>query len=253
MEQAQAAGISFCAIVADCFYGDNNALEAALLQRSLPQGTGAPQHCSFRDAARSLPLPARQPVIRPFRDGYSKRWWAAELMLFGYGPDQPVRAVCATTDRRALPALSTCYLTTNLSREQAPLGKVVRLYGLRNWVEQSYKQMKDELGWADFMVRSDRAIRRHWTLVCCAFAFCWWHAVSPNRASESSTPPEARIKTGHVKPLPCWPRLLRAWLTPAYWLARCWTAIASEPPPAELAALFGALTVGHGINLYLRL
>ncbi len=29
-------------------------------------------------------------------------------------------------------------------------------------MEQRYKQMKDELGWADFMVRSDRAIRRHW-------------------------------------------------------------------------------------------
>jgi hypothetical protein len=46
------------------------------------------------------------------------------------------------------------------------------LYGLRIWVEESYKRMKDELGWADFMVRSDRAIRRHWALVCCAFAFC---------------------------------------------------------------------------------
>jgi len=29
------------------------------------------------------------------------------------------------------------------------------------WVKQSYKQVKQELGWADFMVRSDRAIRRH--------------------------------------------------------------------------------------------
>ena len=25
-------------------------------------------------------------------------------------------------------------------------GRIVRLYGLRNWMEQSYKQMKDELG-----------------------------------------------------------------------------------------------------------
>jgi hypothetical protein len=49
----------------------------------------------------------------------------------------------------------------------------VRLYGLRNWVEQGYKQVKGELGWADFQVRSDRAIRRHWTLVACAFSFCW--------------------------------------------------------------------------------
>ena len=47
--------------------------------------------------------------------------------------------------------------------------------------------MKDELGWADFMVRSDRAIRRHWALVCCAFAFCWWHEAYRARVVDAST------------------------------------------------------------------
>ena len=92
--------------------------------------------------------------------------------------------MCATTDRRELPALSSWYLTTDLSREQALLSEIMRLYGLCNWVEQSYKRVLDELGWADFMVRSDRAIRRHWTLVYCAFAFCWWNEAMQNRASE---------------------------------------------------------------------
>ena len=59
-------------------------------------------------------------------------------------------------------------MTTSLTATE-----IVRLYGLRNWIEQGYKQMKGELGCADFMTRSDRAIRCHWTLVCCAFAFCW--------------------------------------------------------------------------------
>ena len=131
-----------------------------------------------------MPLGAWHQVIRRFRDGHTERWWAAELTLLGYGPERAVRAVCATTDRRELPSLSTWYLTTNLSPGQAPLGEIVRMYGLRNWIEQGYKQMKDELGWADFMVRSDRAIRRHWTLVCCAFAFCWWHAAQV-RAADS--------------------------------------------------------------------
>ena len=36
VERAQAAGIAFWAIVADCFYGDNHALETALLQCRLP-------------------------------------------------------------------------------------------------------------------------------------------------------------------------------------------------------------------------
>jgi hypothetical protein len=66
----------------------------------------------------------------------------------------------------------------------------VRLYGLRNWVEQGYKQVKHELGWADFQVRSDRAIRRHWQLVCCAFCFCWraWFA----ERALSASPPDAQ-------------------------------------------------------------
>jgi hypothetical protein len=79
--------------------------------------------------------------------------------------------VVATTDPATLPALSTWYLTTNLPcpgtgpaadspHAPADLTEVVRLYGLRNWVEQGYTQVKDELGWADFMVRSDRARRR---------------------------------------------------------------------------------------------
>ena len=127
--------------------------------------------------------------MRRFRDGNTERWWATELTLLGYGPDREARAICATTDRRKLPDLSTWYLTTNLSVEQAPLEEVVRLYGLRNWVEQSYKQTKDELGWADFMVRSDRAIRRHWILVYCAFSFCWWHETNRVRVVDRSLQP----------------------------------------------------------------
>ncbi|MFD9043312.1 hypothetical protein ACFV0F_34390 [Streptomyces bottropensis] len=53
------------------------------------------------------------------------------------------------------------------------MAEIIRLYGLRPWIEQSYKQIKDELGWADFQVRSDRAIRRHQALVNCAFSLCW--------------------------------------------------------------------------------
>lgn len=133
-------------------------------------------------------------MTRRFRDDHLEQWWAAELSFLGYGPGKPVRAICATTDRRPLPGLSTWYLTTNLPVDAAPLPEVVRLYGLRHWIEQGYKQMKDELGWADFMVRNDRAIRRHWTLVCCAFAFCWWHEAHEVRAHEAVAPAARKKK-----------------------------------------------------------
>jgi hypothetical protein len=136
------------------------------------------------------------------------------------------------------------------------LAEVVRLYGLRNWIEQSYKQMKDELGWADFMVRSDRAIRRHWTLVCCAFAFCWWNEAREVLIHETVTPPARKKKPARRRMRCRWPRLLRtarAWLAPLDWLMRCWQARANKRPSPELAALFESLIAGCGINHYLRI
>ena len=67
----------------------------------------------------------------------------------------------------------------------AGLAEIVRIYGIRHWIEQSYKQVKDELGWADFQVRSDVAIRRHQVLVNCAFSFCWdaWFDENPAQHS----------------------------------------------------------------------
>ena len=69
----------------DCFYGDDRALEKALLDRRLPHvlarrgahGRGwAPAKAdhSFKDAARSLPLRAWREVTRRFRDGHTERW-----------------------------------------------------------------------------------------------------------------------------------------------------------------------------------
>ena len=83
----------------------------------------------------------------------------------------------------ALPPKATWYLATNLPRPGGPreadsphpaasLAEITRIYGIRHWTEQSYKQVKDHLGWADFQVRSDTAIRRHQALVNCAFCFC---------------------------------------------------------------------------------
>jgi hypothetical protein len=162
------------------------------------------------DAARLLPwagvdLPGGWTAVeRRFRDGHTETWWAADLKLATYGPGGYFRMVVATTDPGTLPAASTWYLVTNLPHPTlalrasatlppADLAEVVRLYGLRQWVEQGYRQVKGALGWADFQVRADRAIRRHWQLVCCAFSFCWWAALR-------RTLPEHSTAAGHAAP-----------------------------------------------------
>ena len=113
-------------------------------------------------------------VERHFRDEHTEAWWALEVEAGPYGPARGLRAVVATTDPATLPDHTTWYLATNLPPDEADLAEIVRLYGLRMWVEQGYKHMKYALGWAQYQVRSDAAIRRHWQLVCCAFSFCWW-------------------------------------------------------------------------------
>jgi hypothetical protein len=206
VQTARQAGIGFRAVVADCFYGDNtgfiealSAAKVAFVPAVKPRkGAWAPAEevHTPQEAARQLAWKSpKEPgdwtkVIRRFRDGHTETWWAADARLpaAGWGPDRRLRLVVATTDPVTLPKLTTWYLVTNLPRPgrrrrrgspaPADLAEVVRLYSLRNWVEQGYKQVKHELGWADFQVRSDRAIRRHWQLVWCAFCFCWraWFA-----------------------------------------------------------------------------
>jgi len=235
VDAAQQVGIGFRAVVADCLDGDNTGFTEALgaagvayvLAVKPRKGAWAPadQAHTPREAAAELAWssPAEPgdwtPVTRRFRDGHTQTWWAAEgaLPAAGWGPDRRIRLVVATTDPATLPKLTTWYLITNLPRPGQPrtrapfapadLAEVVRLYSLRNWVEQSYKQVKGEFGWADFQVRGDRAIRRHWQLVCCAFSFCWRaglaeHPAQPVPAEPATAAPPGAARgetTGHPR------------------------------------------------------
>jgi DDE superfamily endonuclease len=198
--RARAAGFAFRAVAADNAYGDQDGFRGELAEAGLPfvmalkprRGTwarAADAHTPV-DAARALAWDGPDDpgdwtaVERTFRDGHAETWYAAEATLGAWGPDGARRLVVATADPATLPGKATWYLVTNLPRPggpreagsphpAAPLAEIVRIYAIRNWIEQSYKQVKDELGWADFQVRSDIAIRRHQALVNCAFSFCW--------------------------------------------------------------------------------
>src|SRR5438477_1372310 len=215
--RARAAGFTFRAVAADSAYGDQDGFRAELAEAGLPfvmalrprRGTWARASDAHTpvDAARALAWGGPddpgdwQPVTRTFRDGHAETWWAADATLGGWGPDGVRRLVVATADPATLPDKVTWYLVTNLPRPGGPreagsphpaagLAEIVRLYGIRNWIEQGYKQVKDELGWADFQVRSDIAIRRHQALVNCAFSFCWdaWFADHPPRPDSAPQP-----------------------------------------------------------------
>jgi SRSO17 transposase len=228
VRRAVQAHIPFRVVVADAFYGEDRGVKQGLRELGVgyvlalkpshewwhPEGAIG----SFQEAAQAAQWQSPEragtwvKVRRTFRDGSSQDWWALEVVTGPYGPSKRERVVIATTDPTTLPDLTTFYLVTNLPAPgspraedsqlaQASLEEVVRLYGLRMWVEQSYKQVKHALGWSQYQVRSDRAMRRHWQLVCCAFSFCWDHASYPEafmtqearEPSELGVPPQPSV------------------------------------------------------------
>ena len=300
VQQALQERWPFRAMVADSFYGEDRGLRGGLRKLSVPYVMALkPSHAWWhpQDVAGSLQDVAHEagwksakhpgqwvPITRTFRDGSTQQWWALEIEAGPYGPDKTERAVVATTDPQTLPDLTTWYLVTNLPAptEQPTTGlpfppasliEVIRLYGLRMWVEQSYKQVKHALGWSQYQVRSDKAIRRHWQLVCCAFSFCWYHAShasatttqEPREASERQEPPQTRVPadavgTGKkiseekgVRPQLSWPvalRAVRGWLEPWIMLRRYWNGWSPLPPPPPVQLLLSWLERGHAIPLY---
>ena len=201
VELAVQRSSTFAAVVADSFYGEDEGFKRSLSEL----GAGyvlalKPSHAwwhkedeigSPRQAALAAEWEGKWhpgdwvKVVRRFKDGHEEQWWALEVNVGPYGPQKERRAVVVTPDPEKLPEKKTWYLTSNLphpSSERATqsalaptdLAEIVRLYGLRMWVEQSYKQVKHLLGWSDYQVRSDLAMRRHWQLAWCAFSFCWW-------------------------------------------------------------------------------
>jgi hypothetical protein len=214
--RARDAGFAFRAVAADSAYGDQDGFRSELSEAGLPfvmalkprRGTWAygPDAHTPVDAARAL----RWGGPDDPGDWHAETWWAADATLGWWGPDGTRRLVAATADPGTLPAKATWYLVTNLPRPGGPrvagsprpaadLAEIVRIYGIRHWIGQSYKQVKDELGWADFQVRSDIAIRRHQVLVNCAFSFCWdaWFAHPPPPAA---TPPAPGAGDGERGP-----------------------------------------------------
>jgi SRSO17 transposase len=187
IQEAQTAGIPFRLVVADAIYGESSDLEAKLYAAQIPYVMGLrPSHGTWQlvedpahppaftpaEAAQRLPASAWQRTVRYDSHGKELVRYVAELELGpSYGPDKGMRLIAATLDPTQLKPEATWYLATSFPLAQVSTEQVYELYRLREWIEHFYKPVKHELGWADYQMRTEQAIVRHWQLVLLAYTF----------------------------------------------------------------------------------
>ncbi len=70
------------------------------------------------------------------------------------------------------------YLITNVEPELVTEQWIVDTYSQRNWVEVFYREVKGWLGLKEYQVRGEKSIKRHFTLVYCAYTFILWHKLT---------------------------------------------------------------------------
>src|SRR5439155_12613236 len=130
---------------------DHRAVLARRTPHAVGAGDGHDPHAPRRRKPRGLQRTGVAALLRPGRQTLARS-------PAGYGPDKSLRLVVATTALQTLPDATTRDLATILPRPGYPraalapfapaaVAEVVRLYGLRNGVEQRYQQVKHELGW----------------------------------------------------------------------------------------------------------
>jgi hypothetical protein len=222
IEAARAAHIPFHLVVADRVYGESAQLESRLFAAQIPDVMGLrPSHgtwqfvedaahppaCTPAEAAARLPREAWERTVRDATHGKELVRYIAELELgTTYGPTRGVRLVAATLDPATLKPESTWSLATSLTLEEASPEVVDEWDRLRDWIEHFSKPVKHELGWADYQMRPERAIVRHWQLVLLAYTFTLLvGALPPAAEPEGISPADQRDhpndhvgkKTGH--------------------------------------------------------
>ena len=232
------AGFAFRAVAADSAYGDQDKFPAELAEAGLPFVMALrPRPATWvrdadahtpADAARALawdgpddpgdwqPVTRRSATGTPGPGGRPRPPWAG-------GADGVRRLVVATADPATLRTRSPVPghraarpggpRKAGSPHRAAGVAEITRIYGIRNWIEQSYKQVKDELGWADFQVGSTSrsAATRRWSTAPSASAgtpgtMTIRHRTSLRPAARTRPRREGGSAPPSPAPAPSWPR-----------------------------------------------
>lgn len=201
IQELAALGFRFSVVLADSMYGESWDFTHALHRLGLQHVVAIrSNHGVWTFPGERVRQTRWRPFERVFTDGSTERRYRCE---FVFGKRTPTRYFVVTTDPVHLPPETTWHLMTNLpGKIEETVGNT---FGLRTWIEYGFKQVKDELGWADYRLTEAHSIERWWELVMCAYLLVSlqapaFAAVPGGSAAELAPPPAA----GKARQHPAW-------------------------------------------------
>ena len=108
-------------------------------------------------------------------DGKEETRYIREII---YGKRRTIQYWQITTDKESVPDESTWFVMTKIPNLK--YFEVGEIYKLRTYIEQGFRNSKNELGWANFRLTNYADIQKWWELVMCAYLMVCLHNVSFN-------------------------------------------------------------------------
>jgi SRSO17 transposase len=201
IHQVQAAGFTIELVLADRLYGESSDFIATLGKLDLNFVVAIrDNHGVWMMPGQRIRFTWWRSFDRIFSDESIQTPYIREVV---YGKRRTIRYFQLTTDPEILPTETTCFLITNLAGNvRKRLGND---YGLRTWIEYGFKQVKNEMGWADYRLTCYPAIERWWQLIFSAYLMIDLHTPTFQQRHTTVPPlPEAFIQHPWWSPEPHW-------------------------------------------------
>ena len=161
-------GFNIELVLADSLYGEASSFISTLTKHQIPWVV------AIRDN-HGVWMPKEQKVRankwckfeRIFSNQKSETRYIREII---YGTRSRITYWQLTTEPDKMPKNSTSFVMTNLQHKRSQLKKVLgNLYGLRTWIEYSFRQCKQELGWTDYRFTNFKEINKWWSIIFSAY------------------------------------------------------------------------------------
>jgi SRSO17 transposase len=156
-------------VLADSLYGEASSFIRTLDKHNLPWVLAIRSNhgvwLSFEEKVRANKWCKFE---RIFSDQKSETRYIREII---YGKRNKRTYWEITTDTETMPENSTSFVMTNIQVSRSKMKKTLgNLYGLRTWVEDGFRQCKQELGWTDYRFTNFQEINKWWEII---FSVYW--------------------------------------------------------------------------------